>query len=1276
MGYNSTHPPCHLQGHDLCADVVPFNLRVVLNSFLIPDRGKLSWYNNRWLVKLARWNTQILVLNRGNRYRLTDQLLAELRKTLTAIRELYPALLVVWRSAVGGHPNCGAYSAPLTERLDPRQVTFSDNWDKIPAQNEAVRSLMKEFGVVYLDVETATSLRPDGHHVLSDGTMDCAHWCMPGPVDHWVTALYNTLLLLGPGIGAGSTTEAATAGTDSSRAASGQWSADAGQSVGAVEVKKIDVAKPAESGNGESGKGTSGLSSWSFWGTKKSADKGADTTTANPSEQQTEGFRETPAGMTGGNEQGVPFGVEEEKSESEVSPDGGTENRQQGEDGEEVVKHESGVLPDNAKGIADRQVQPSLEGLGSEEREQLLRMHELQKQTRGADPESEQVEQPESQQQGGQVAEDQEGGEEGSSEVGVTGEGVTEQAVQGDSVWHAVDEGKVEHLASREQDALGEGVQPGPIGESGSGTQNEATTGSALRGSLEDGSHTATESLSTTAAGLQTHENSSGIDSEQWKREVEGEDGKTSSLPAEGLPTNEAGIPTERTDQSQENGGESDVESGAAEGLPASEQLEAGKEGVESSKGDEKEKEKEKEKNGEIEGVGESLKLSDKEGTGMPKDERKDEGGDEEDGPREVTAIDGEEHVTSESNVESGEGKDGSALSGEVREGGAGEVDGETEPAENHIKDESHLTVENATSSSGLSDLVGSIDAMFPTSNSTLQRGDPGVTTKNSREEHDDPSVVKEGGVVDVAKDDWRKGHEGDELTTTVAAMVTAVGKETDGTHKTGESSTKVAKTDTAKVEQTMKPDEGTREGQKLGDAEVQGGKEPSDVQSLASEKASASESSSGPARDVTAVTSKPSGSSTTTREREREGKGAEKKKVLDSKGAATKGGAKANLNALVPKGHVPGTDITAPFARKFMHDVMLCLSNGSWVYNATPRELPWDLSPAGEQQRGGSMKVNYKSCDIQHAKKDGGVYGADADAALANGESAKWRVRKSLKYEWKTRHPLCQFRHFNRHDFCRAVRGRNIVLVGDHSQFQLHDALLNHLAGGKGSDVEGTLGDSWESSGGRGCYKVPHKLCTGEKGGGARPFELRLVHNELLTPGKFSGGEGNVKWLPFLKQWKTGIVIMNRGALYRPTQRYEETLKETLQRFRKEYPNILLLWRSTAIGHASCDDGTAAPLQRLPPNSTLGDHAANHWKQNEITYELIRQVGGVYLDVTTPTALRPDGHLLLANGSRDCWSYCLPGPPDLWVDLLYNALVVIEKTQRKQRAREKEEQS
>ena len=102
-----------------------------------------------------------------------------------------PAMLIIWRNTPAGHPNCGGVNAPLQTR--PTGAA-GKKWEKYAEQNEVMRGLAKEFGMVYMDVDTPTSYRADGHHLLPDGTYDCHHYCAPGPIDHWVSLLHNVLL--------------------------------------------------------------------------------------------------------------------------------------------------------------------------------------------------------------------------------------------------------------------------------------------------------------------------------------------------------------------------------------------------------------------------------------------------------------------------------------------------------------------------------------------------------------------------------------------------------------------------------------------------------------------------------------------------------------------------------------------------------------------------------------------------------------------------------------------------------------------------------------------------------------------------------------------------------------------------------------------------------------------------------------------------------------------------------------------------------------------------
>ncbi|CAI7861984.1 unnamed protein product, partial [Closterium sp. NIES-54] len=93
-----------------------FNMRVVLNPFLSPDTGRVSSVNNRWVKKLRRWRTGILVLSRTARYKSKRTLLRELRATLKAVRQRHPNLLIIWRNSPAPHDDCDDATLPLRRR--------------------------------------------------------------------------------------------------------------------------------------------------------------------------------------------------------------------------------------------------------------------------------------------------------------------------------------------------------------------------------------------------------------------------------------------------------------------------------------------------------------------------------------------------------------------------------------------------------------------------------------------------------------------------------------------------------------------------------------------------------------------------------------------------------------------------------------------------------------------------------------------------------------------------------------------------------------------------------------------------------------------------------------------------------------------------------------------------------------------------------------------------------------------------------------------------------
>ncbi|CAI5526590.1 unnamed protein product [Closterium sp. Naga37s-1] len=119
------------------------------------------------------------------------------------------------------------------------------------------------------------------------------------------------------------------------------------------------------------------------------------------------------------------------------------------------------------------------------------------------------------------------------------------------------------------------------------------------------------------------------------------------------------------------------------------------------------------------------------------------------------------------------------------------------------------------------------------------------------------------------------------------------------------------------------------------------------------------------------------------------------------------------------------------------------CISReGNWVYNPTPRVLPWEYP--------GFMNL----CDHRQADEGVGVSGIKADEVVRRGGSEEeWTVRESLKYEWRTppgKCPLGGLKPFDGAAFCKRAREERgtftIVFLGDSLTFQMAGSFLNGL--------------------------------------------------------------------------------------------------------------------------------------------------------------------------------------------------------------------------------------
>ncbi|KAG0171920.1 hypothetical protein DFQ28_000785 [Apophysomyces sp. BC1034] len=246
---------------------------------------------------------------------------------------------------------------------------------------------------------------------------------------------------------------------------------------------------------------------------------------------------------------------------------------------------------------------------------------------------------------------------------------------------------------------------------------------------------------------------------------------------------------------------------------------------------------------------------------------------------------------------------------------------------------------------------------------------------------------------------------------------------------------------------------------------------------------------------------------------------------------------------------------------------------------------------------------------------------------------------------------PECGFdpgQTVNRTQWCEVMKGRNILLVGDLVHYQLHELFLDTLRDGP-TVCFGELN----------CKD--HSLCTEPS------VMLRYLRNDRLSTNRnvdITGGHPSVdvvEW-PFMAGYilpKYPILILNRAPVLEDDAQFVEELTRTMLAIRKAVPNVLIIYRSTSIGHPHCDEAQAPlasglrddELRKLPYGwSEVG-------RRNALARVIVEAAGGLFVDLAAMTDLRPDGHV----GGQDCLRYRIPGPLDAWVEVLYYVFMGLE---------------
>ncbi|GJP59304.1 hypothetical protein CLOP_g10239 [Closterium sp. NIES-67] len=90
----------------------------------------------------------------------------------------------------------------------------------------------------------------------------------------------------------------------------------------------------------------------------------------------------------------------------------------------------------------------------------------------------------------------------------------------------------------------------------------------------------------------------------------------------------------------------------------------------------------------------------------------------------------------------------------------------------------------------------------------------------------------------------------------------------------------------------------------------------------------------------------------------------------------------------------IPGSKLTSPSSVRHFRRRIACLaSQGRWLYDPSPRILPWP--PGGGR--------SFSHCDSDLVQKHKAIAGARANKVVVEGGREKdWKVRSSLKYVWK----------------------------------------------------------------------------------------------------------------------------------------------------------------------------------------------------------------------------------------------------------------------------------
>eukprot|EP00271_Cylindrocystis_brebissonii_P015862 TRINITY_DN3890_c0_g2_i2.p1 TRINITY_DN3890_c0_g2~~TRINITY_DN3890_c0_g2_i2.p1 ORF type:complete len:839 (-),score=42.89 TRINITY_DN3890_c0_g2_i2:453-2969(-) len=251
--------------------------------------------------------------------------------------------------------------------------------------------------------------------------------------------------------------------------------------------------------------------------------------------------------------------------------------------------------------------------------------------------------------------------------------------------------------------------------------------------------------------------------------------------------------------------------------------------------------------------------------------------------------------------------------------------------------------------------------------------------------------------------------------------------------------------------------------------------------------------------------------------------------------------------------------------------------TKGRWVYNDTPRVLPWS--------RGANKEVS--ACDIDH-EKQGGLIGEKANQVAQEG-GKKWNVREALKWEWQTG-AECPFEYISREDICRILGpGRQIFMVGDSITESFYHSFYNKLL--EGRDLERYPVErlpsmvEWEVNDMKSCFGIANACAEFFQ----ESVTVRYCASDWLTLNMMPV-QRHTAWATKLKEWNPSIVHLNAGAHPLKDAELVETSRQALFFVRSTLPSALIVWRTTVPGHKDCAN-YSGPISTRQDPQTLPYH-------------------------------------------------------------------------------------